>query len=82
MGPHQGRVEGEENLPQPAGHIPLDAAQDAIGLLGSQGTLLAHAVWGWVRATGAVLRAALKRYQAEAAPRATGTEVAPVLSNT
>ena len=42
MGPHQGRVEGKENLPQPVGHTPLDAPQDAIGLLGNQGTLLAQ----------------------------------------
>ena len=42
MGPHWGRVEGQENLPRPAGHTPLDAPQDPIGLLGSQGTLLAH----------------------------------------
>ena len=34
MGPHQGRVDGEENLPRPAGHTPLDAPQDPIGLLG------------------------------------------------
>ena len=40
MGPHQGRVEGKENLPRPAGHTPLYAPQDPIGLLGSQGTLL------------------------------------------
>ena len=42
MGPPQGRAEGEENLPCPAGHTPRDAPQDPIGLLGSQGTLLAH----------------------------------------
>ena len=42
MGPHQGSVEGKENLPRPAGHTPPNAPQDAIGLLGSQGTLLAH----------------------------------------
>jgi len=42
MRPHQGSVEGKENLPRPAGHTPLDASQNAIGLLGSQGTLLAH----------------------------------------
>ena len=42
MGSHKGSVEGEKNLPRPAGHIPVDAPQDAIGLLGSQGTLLAH----------------------------------------
>jgi len=42
MGPHQGTVEGEKNLPRLAGHTPLNAPQDSIGLLGSQGTLLAH----------------------------------------
>jgi len=42
MGPHQGRVEGEENLPRPAGHTLLHAPQDPISLLGNQGTLLAH----------------------------------------
>jgi len=35
MGPHQGRVEGKENLPRPAGHTPLNAPQDPIGLLGN-----------------------------------------------
>ena len=42
MGPPQGRAEGEENLPHPAAHTPPHAPQDPIGLLGSQGTLLAH----------------------------------------
>ena len=42
MGPHQGSVEGKENLPRPAGHTPLDAPQDPIGFLDNQGTLLAH----------------------------------------
>jgi len=42
MGPHQGRVEGKENLPRPACHTLLDARQDTTGLLGIQGTLLAH----------------------------------------
>ena len=42
MGPTQGRAEGEENLPRPAAHTPLDAAQDPIGVLGTQGTLLAQ----------------------------------------
>jgi len=32
MGPPQGRAEGEENLPPPAGHTPLDAPKDAIGV--------------------------------------------------
>ena len=42
MQPHHGRVEGEENLLRPTGHTPPNAPQDAIGLLGSQGTLLAY----------------------------------------
>ena len=42
MGPHQGSVEGKENLPRPAGPTLLDAPQDPIGFLGSQGTLLAY----------------------------------------
>ncbi|PKU46836.1 hypothetical protein llap_2809 [Limosa lapponica baueri] len=42
MRPHQGRVEGEDDLPRPAGHTLLDSPQDAIGLLGHKGTLLAH----------------------------------------
>jgi len=42
MGPHQGRAEGEKNLPRPTGHTPLNAPQDPTGLLGNQGTLLAH----------------------------------------
>jgi len=42
MGPPQGRVEGEENLPRPAGHTPPKAPQNPIGFLGSQGTLLVH----------------------------------------
>ncbi|PKU42812.1 glycoprotein xg [Limosa lapponica baueri] len=44
MQPHQGRAEGEDDLPQRAGHTLLEAPQDAIGLLGHKGTLLAHPV--------------------------------------
>jgi len=33
MRPHQGSVEGKENLPRPAGHTLLDAPQDPIGFL-------------------------------------------------
>ena len=33
MGPHEGRVEGANDLPHPAGHLPFDAAQDTVGLL-------------------------------------------------
>jgi len=57
MGPPQGRAEGKENLPRPAAHTPPNhrmvgvgrdlcgsssPPQDPIGLLGTQGTLLAH----------------------------------------
>ena len=42
MGPYKGRVEGKENLPRPAGRTLLNGVQDPIGLLGNQGTLLAH----------------------------------------
>ncbi|NXX08915.1 CCD33 protein, partial [Larus smithsonianus] len=40
--PPQGRAEREDDLPPPAGHNLLDAPQDATGLLGHEGTLLAH----------------------------------------
>ena len=40
--PDQGRVEGEDHLPWPAGHAPFNTPKDAIGLLCHQGTLLAH----------------------------------------
>ncbi|PKU44305.1 hypothetical protein llap_5392 [Limosa lapponica baueri] len=42
MGPPQGRVEGQDDLPPPAGHTLPDAPQHAIGLLGHKGTVLAH----------------------------------------
>jgi len=37
----ENRVEGQNHLPQPAGHI-FDAAQDTFGLLGCERTLVAH----------------------------------------
>jgi len=40
--PHQCRVQGHDNLPTPAGHTVPDTSQDAVGLLGHVGTLLAH----------------------------------------
>ncbi|KAK1197855.1 CFTR regulator, partial [Pygoscelis papua] len=40
--PHQGRVQGHDHFPTPAGHTISDTGQDAIGLLGRLGTLLAH----------------------------------------
>ena len=39
---HQCRVEGQDHLPQPAGHTSFDASQDTFGFLGCEGTLLAH----------------------------------------
>ncbi|KAK4829036.1 hypothetical protein QYF61_001841 [Mycteria americana] len=40
--PHQCRVQGHDHFPTPAGHAISDTSQDAIGLLGHLGTLLAH----------------------------------------
>ncbi|KAK4822061.1 hypothetical protein QYF61_008870 [Mycteria americana] len=40
--PHQHRVQGHNDFPSPAGHAISDTSQDAIGLLGHLGTLLAH----------------------------------------
>ncbi|KAK4824441.1 hypothetical protein QYF61_015756 [Mycteria americana] len=40
--PHQGRVQGHDHFPTPAGHTIPDTSQDAIGFLGHLGTLLAH----------------------------------------
>ncbi|KAK4828081.1 hypothetical protein QYF61_023141 [Mycteria americana] len=40
--PHQCRVQGHNHFPSPAGHTIFDTSQDAIGLLGHLGTLLAH----------------------------------------
>ncbi|KAK4824801.1 hypothetical protein QYF61_019469 [Mycteria americana] len=39
--PHQCRVQGDNLFPSPAGHTIFDTSQDAIGLLGHLGTLLA-----------------------------------------
>ena len=40
--PHQGQTKGDDHFPSPAGHTIPDTNQDAIGLLGQLGTLLAH----------------------------------------
>ncbi|KAK4827573.1 hypothetical protein QYF61_019197 [Mycteria americana] len=40
--PHQCRVQGHNHFPSPAGHAIADTSQDAVGLLGRLGTLLAH----------------------------------------
>ena len=39
MRPHQWRVEGQDH---PAGHAAFDAAQDTVGFLGCEVTLLAY----------------------------------------
>ncbi|KAK4811172.1 hypothetical protein QYF61_019803 [Mycteria americana] len=42
VGSQESGVEGENHLPRPAGHASFDAAQDTIGFLGCECTLLAH----------------------------------------
>lgn len=42
MQSHQHRAEGQEHLPHPLGHTSFEAAQDSVGFLGCEVTLLAH----------------------------------------
>jgi len=42
VGSHQSRAEGQNLLPRLSGHASCDAAQDMTGLLGCEGTLVAH----------------------------------------
>jgi len=42
MWPHQGRVEGEENFPQPPCDALFNALQDTISLLDHKSSLLDH----------------------------------------
>ncbi|KAK4811179.1 hypothetical protein QYF61_019810 [Mycteria americana] len=42
VGSQESGVEGENHLPRPAGHASFDTAQDTIGFLGCERTLLAH----------------------------------------
>jgi len=42
MRSHQHRAEEQDHLPWPAGHASFNAAQDMVGFLGCEGTLLAH----------------------------------------
>jgi len=42
VGSHQSRAEGQNPLPQPAGHAAFGATQDTVGLLGCERTLLAR----------------------------------------
>jgi len=41
MRPHQGSVEGKENLPRPAGHTLLDAPQDPMAFLAARAVVFA-----------------------------------------
>ena len=43
VGSQKSRVEGQNHLPQPAGHTSHDATKDTVGLLGCKHTLLTHA---------------------------------------
>jgi len=40
--PQQHREEGQDHLPQPVDHTSFDAAQDMVGFVGCEGTLLAR----------------------------------------
>jgi len=40
--PHKCQVQGDSRFPTAAGHIIPDTSQDAVGLFGHLGTLLAH----------------------------------------
>ena len=42
MWPQQNRAEGEDHLPQSAGHVLFNAPQDTVGLLGYKSTLMAR----------------------------------------
>ncbi|KAK4815585.1 hypothetical protein QYF61_004800 [Mycteria americana] len=42
VGSHQSGGEGQNHLPRPAGHTSFDAAQDTVGFLGCEHTLLDH----------------------------------------
>ncbi|KAK4826030.1 hypothetical protein QYF61_003851 [Mycteria americana] len=42
VGSHQHGVEGQNHLPQPAGHNSFDTDQDMVGFLGCECTFLAH----------------------------------------
>ncbi|KAK4810926.1 hypothetical protein QYF61_013334 [Mycteria americana] len=42
VGSHESGAEGQNHLPQPAGHASFDAAQDTIGFLSCKRTSLAH----------------------------------------
>jgi len=60
VGSHQSGVEGQNPLPQPAGHA--DAAQDVVGLLGCEHTLVAHVQLFIHRYPQVLLRAVLNPF--------------------
>jgi len=65
VGSHQSRAEGQNPLRQPAGHTSFDAAQDTVGPLGYERTLLGH-VQVFIRQYPEVLlRAALNLFSAQ-----------------
>jgi len=64
VGSHQSRVEGQNHLPRPAGRALLDAAQDTVGLLDCECTLLGHAEF-LINQHPQVLRAALNPFSAQ-----------------
>ena len=65
VGSHESRVEGQNQLPQPAGHTFLDATRDTIGLLSCKHILLAHAESFINQHPQILLRAALKPFSAQ-----------------
>ena len=61
VGFHQSRVEGQNHLPQPAGHASFGAAQDAVCFLGCK-----HALPGWAAPPSPSLsRAALNPFSTQ-----------------
>ena len=40
--PHQGKIEGQDHLPQPADRSYFDVVQDTVAFLFCKGALLAH----------------------------------------
>ena len=68
VGSHQRRVEGQNHLPQPAGHASLDAAQDTVGLLGCESILPGHVeLLNHQYPQVLLLRAALNPFSAQSA---------------
>ena len=62
VGSQQSRAEGQNHLPQPAGHAAFDAAQDTVGLLGCERTLSAYVQFLIHQYPQVLLRAALNPF--------------------